>query len=194
MSTNAKDAILQTAYDLFSEHGFSGTSIKMMADRLNLSTSLIFHHFKSKEMLWVEVECFAINLQSQTQKEVRQDSLDNFLSDILTFRLEWYHDHKFRNFFRWRALEKNVRDLALIAKSDPNSKFSILNVPAHVEMAQKKGLIRKDLDLQVLATLIFCNSSYVVWDYATYYDMSIEQIEAFKALVLQSLLTLLRPR
>lgn len=194
MNTNAKEAILQTAYDLFSQHGFSGTSIKMIADELDLSTSLIFHHFKSKEALWVEVERFAIESQKQPAHEVRQDSLDNFLSDILDFRLKWYHDEKFRKFFHWRSLEKNIQELAELAKtSEHAAKLSILNVPDYVKQAQKKGLIKKELDPQVVATLIFSNSSYAIWDYADYYNMTDAQLEVVKALVLQALTNILKP-
>lgn len=191
MSINSKDAILQTAYTLFSLHGFSGTSIKMIANQLEISTSLIFHHFKSKEALWVEVERFAIGQKSLSP--VRDDSLEHFLTDLIEARIEWYRDEKFRNLFRWRSLEKNVQDLVAIQLESPNKALSVLNVPDYIKKAQEKGLIKTELDPQVVATLVFSISSYAIWDYVTYYSMNETQLKDFKALAIQALINSFEP-
>ena len=193
MTKNSKELILQQAYDLFSKNGFSGTSIKMIADGLNISTSLIFHHFKSKEELWVNTELFATSLQEHKINVIREDSLENFLNDLLSLRMEWYRDKKFRTFFHWRALEKNPQDFADVAKKSKSSEFTALNIPLYVSKLQDKGIVRKDLDPQVIATMIFSNSSYAIWDYATYYNMTSEQITTFKKLSLQTLLNVFKP-
>ena len=43
--------ILAVAVSTFIEHGYDATSIAMLADRLGLSKSAIYHHFASKEAL-----------------------------------------------------------------------------------------------------------------------------------------------
>ena len=43
------DKILQATIELMNEKGYHGTSVKMIADKVNVSKSTIFHHFKSKE-------------------------------------------------------------------------------------------------------------------------------------------------
>lgn len=189
---DSKEAILQSSYHLFSQNGFSGTSVKMIAQTLNISTSLIFHHFKSKEALWVSVEKFAADLQKNTVQIIREDTLEHFLSDILKARIEWYHDETFRKFFHWRSLEKNIQDFASLAKSENKSEGSILNIPSYIERMQAKGLIKKTWNPQVVATMIFCNSSYAVWDYADYYSMTDAQIEQFKKVTIQMLLKILK--
>lgn len=51
---NRRNVILETAGKLFAKNGFSGTSIRHIASKANVSISLIYHYFGSKELLWHE--------------------------------------------------------------------------------------------------------------------------------------------
>ncbi|GAB4347155.1 MAG: TetR/AcrR family transcriptional regulator [Oricola sp.] len=53
--TVLRDSLLGTARDMFSERGFSGTSIRDIANAHGVSVSNIYHHFGSKEGLWREI-------------------------------------------------------------------------------------------------------------------------------------------
>lgn len=46
--SSGADRILDAAIDLFGEHGFSGTSLKTIAQRAGVSAPLVIHHFGSK--------------------------------------------------------------------------------------------------------------------------------------------------
>lgn len=46
-STGAK-AILSAALDAFAEHGYHGTSVRDIADRVGTSSAALYHHFPSK--------------------------------------------------------------------------------------------------------------------------------------------------
>ena len=47
--TPAKQAILEAAADLFSTHGFDGTSTRQIADAVGIRQPSLFYHFKKKE-------------------------------------------------------------------------------------------------------------------------------------------------
>lgn len=49
MSSNTKERIIDKATELFNEHGITNTSIRNIADALEISPGNITYHFKSKE-------------------------------------------------------------------------------------------------------------------------------------------------
>jgi len=44
-----KDRVLETALPLFLDHGYHGTSIKLIVDTSGVSTGSVYHHFSNKE-------------------------------------------------------------------------------------------------------------------------------------------------
>lgn len=55
VTTAPRQRILDAALDLMGEYGFDGMSLQMVADRVGLHKSTLFHHFKGKEELAQEV-------------------------------------------------------------------------------------------------------------------------------------------
>ncbi|GIM89146.1 TetR/AcrR family transcriptional regulator [Paractinoplanes toevensis] len=45
----ARERLLAAALDLFAEHGVSGTSLQMIADRLGVTKAAVYHQFPSKD-------------------------------------------------------------------------------------------------------------------------------------------------
>jgi AcrR family transcriptional regulator len=45
----ARDRVLAAAVELFAEHGVSGTSLQMIADRLEISKASVYYQFSSKD-------------------------------------------------------------------------------------------------------------------------------------------------
>ena len=54
-SCATRTALLHAALACFAENGYEGTSIRMIADRAQRPLSLLAHHFKNKEGLYIEV-------------------------------------------------------------------------------------------------------------------------------------------
>jgi AcrR family transcriptional regulator len=45
----ARERVLEAALELFGEHGVSGTSLQMIADRIGVTKAAVYHQFKTKE-------------------------------------------------------------------------------------------------------------------------------------------------
>ncbi|MFI9205649.1 ScbR family autoregulator-binding transcription factor [Streptomyces sp. NPDC053048] len=52
-AVQTRAAILRAAAKLFSEHGFSGTSLQGVAEELGMTKGAVYHHFTNKESLAV---------------------------------------------------------------------------------------------------------------------------------------------
>src|ERR1700735_696765 len=48
---DARARILDSALELFSEHGFDGTTLQQIADRLGFTKAALYYHFRSKDDL-----------------------------------------------------------------------------------------------------------------------------------------------
>ncbi|GAA6202967.1 TetR family transcriptional regulator [Aquicoccus sp. SU-CL01552] len=55
IQADMREGLLSTALDIFSEKGFSGTSIRDIAKVHGVSLSNIYYHFGNKEGLWREI-------------------------------------------------------------------------------------------------------------------------------------------
>lgn len=51
----ARDRVLDSALDLFAEHGVNGTSLQMIADRLGVSKAAVYYQFHSKDEIVLAV-------------------------------------------------------------------------------------------------------------------------------------------
>src|SRR3954451_6571992 len=51
----ARERLLAAALDLFAEHGVSGTSLQMIADRLGVTKAAVYHQFATKDEIVLAV-------------------------------------------------------------------------------------------------------------------------------------------
>ena len=72
--TDTRAAIVEAALFCFSEHGFDGTSIRMIAKRAGRPLSLIGHHFGGKEGLYREVFRSLFNPLSTARFKAEEES------------------------------------------------------------------------------------------------------------------------
>ncbi len=50
-----KELILEAAATLFAEHGFDKTAVATICEKANVSKGLVYHHFKSKDEILIEI-------------------------------------------------------------------------------------------------------------------------------------------
>jgi AcrR family transcriptional regulator len=60
-----REEILRTALDVFAKQGYRGTSLRELADAVNLSQAGLLHYFDSKEELFAEI----LRVRDETDRE-----------------------------------------------------------------------------------------------------------------------------
>lgn len=73
-----REDILVASLDLFIRKGYSATKISDIAERVGMSTGLMFHYFKSKEKLYEELVKYGISGPIKTMAPTDKEPLEFF--------------------------------------------------------------------------------------------------------------------
>ncbi|QEO14480.1 TetR/AcrR family transcriptional regulator [Agromyces intestinalis] len=154
--------VLAVAVAAFNEHGYDATSISVLADRLGISKSAIYHHFASKEQMLDralgealdELEGVideadasggrAIDRLEQVLRGATRVLVDKLPYVTLLLRVRGNTEVERRALGRRRAFDRRVTDL--------------------VSEAQSERALRTDIDASVVSRLAFgMINSIVEW-------------------------------
>ncbi|MEL4319250.1 TetR/AcrR family transcriptional regulator [Leifsonia sp. YIM 134122] len=155
-------AVLDVAVAAFNEYGYDATSIAVLAERLGISKSAIYHHFSSKDALLetaldralsalegVLVSADAAATSAADRLELVLRGAVHVLVDELPFvtlllRVRGNTDVERRALARRRAFDRSVTEL--------------------VGRARDEGSLRADIDVRVVERLLFgMINSIVEW-------------------------------
>jgi AcrR family transcriptional regulator len=153
MDTRTK--ILETATRLFASHGYDSTSLSLVARDASVSKALIFWHFESKENLFEAV--LARTIEPYRIDNADLEGLGEF--DQLALLVDQYYEFLTENLSSVRFfLSLFLRD-----EKRPDEFFSrVLDlyrgynqiVAEVLRSGQQKGLISRDVDPELRATLL----------------------------------------
>ncbi len=157
-----QQGILRVAVAAFNEYGYDATSMGVLADRLGLSKSAIYHHFASKdEILERALDQALSSLEGVLDEPSASagsaaDRLDHVLrgavhvlvrelpSVTLLLRVRGNTEVERRALARRRSFDRSVTEL--------------------VSAAQEEGSLRSDIDVRVVERLLFgMINSIVEW-------------------------------
>jgi AcrR family transcriptional regulator len=155
MSTDKRDHILDKAQELFSQHGFEGTSVRMLAKAADVNLAMISYYFGSKEKLFQAVIERRVGATLMTLKFILVNEADSWKK--IEMVVDHYIDKMFSNLsfqrimYRELSLEqRNWLSEAIIDIIQQNFKAMV----SIIEEGQRKKFFRKvDSELTV-ATLI----------------------------------------
>jgi AcrR family transcriptional regulator len=107
---DTRGRILDAALELFSEHGFDGTTLQQIADRLGVTKAALYYHFRSKDDLLDALHAPAVVdieelLDAYEEAPITQARRRAFVQDYLDYLLR----HR-------RLMAYIVRDLASLAR------------------------------------------------------------------------------
>jgi TetR/AcrR family transcriptional regulator len=149
-------SILNVAEELFSKHGFAAVSINKIAQEAKISKGNIFHHFQSKEGLYLAVLKHACKRSSSALELVNTYSSD----DLLEVMRGFFSSHLTTLLSESRATQLIQRELMengeqkgkQLAEEVFADTFS--NLTRLVRDAQEHKIVRQSVDPSLLAFLL----------------------------------------
>lgn len=108
---SAKQLIIQSARQLFTERGFAGTSTQSIAELAKVSHALIFHHFGNKHALWQAVKQSIARDGAGRSKTLPSTELafQDFLQTLVRNNIQFYRQHSdIVKLLAWQRLEPQI--------------------------------------------------------------------------------------
>ncbi len=172
-----REQILRTATEVFSIHGFHGSSMRQLARAAGVSEAMIYHHFPSKEALYDAILekklersrhlYFPIQAaEAGRDREVLETIVGNYLR-------EQRRDNSFMRMLLFSALEDH--ELARKFVEKPLQDY-FLFLGSYFEKRMKDGVV-KTMDPQVLARLLIGMVHFLSLLQGIYKDPGIQSAE-----------------
>jgi TetR/AcrR family transcriptional regulator len=148
-------SILDAAVQLFSDCGYDGVSMRQIAEAAAVSKANIYHHFASKEELYLAI----LNGSAQKLSEIVEDLAEgegDFQQRLRVF-VRAHHDHLFANETALRlvlreAFSGDEEKSRVVVEQVVGGIFN--RMVAIFQAGQTAGLLRPDLDPGLCATLL----------------------------------------
>lgn len=151
-----RDIILECAYGLFLEKGYRGTSLTHIMTKAELSKGAIYHHFESKEVLYITVveEYFVKRLAEVYIDDMhcpfkeRAMNRCTIVADLFD-QVEKYVDYPIRAYFSFQleaekfAVIRQKLEIALMLY-----RSEVIEI---INQAQKNGELPQELSAEALA-------------------------------------------
>jgi len=162
---DSKQRLLSAAKKLFADFGFDGTKVRDIADAAGVNLSLVSYHFDGKEGLYRAVidqfgrERLAAAerlMQSVSSAEELKVRVKMLLAEIMNVHLAEPH----LTLIVHREIESNVPFAKDVFEQTFLKCFS--NCVSFFKSAQKQGIIRKDIDVVTLTTLLHGAMKYMI--------------------------------
>jgi AcrR family transcriptional regulator len=113
----SRNRILHAAARMFREHGYKGTTVRDIAGEVGILSGSLFHHFRSKEDMLLDIMRKAALSLCLCAEEMARRTLSPFerLEKIIDIELEWMVGDVKRDYlavlvFEWREVPESARE------------------------------------------------------------------------------------
>lgn len=158
--------ILNATLELMVERGFHGTSVQMIANKVHVSKSTIFHYFKSKEgILLALFEDFVPSATNKLLRIIKNKQLSGMEKLKKSIQLHLYQVSKNGDVLRLylresRFISKNNK--AVCKDSQRTYANLIIDVIRQVQIENAQAFVNLDPAAVTYSILGMCNSA-VIW-------------------------------
>jgi TetR/AcrR family transcriptional regulator len=144
------EMILNGAEETFLKQGYSGASMKHIAEASGVTQSLIHHYYDNKAGLWAAVRkrCFQNIFESLRPGLSAAARGDDFLFEFTQNYYQYLRDTpEFMQLLAWIIAEKGTPPEESAGKSE-----QIVQI---IEREQKNGYIRDDIPAEIILSLVW---------------------------------------
>lgn len=155
---DSREALLAAAKKVFAQKGFEGATVKDLSDEAGVNVSLVSYHFGGKEGLYrTALETFGYERVDVAERVLRTPGSNDEFKTRLRLFAEDFIDIHFRDPDTCRIIHRGIDSMDAITLDVFKSVFVRIFDAFHEFLAssQKAGLIRKELDAEIVASLMF---------------------------------------
>jgi len=142
---NVRTKILEEAVRLFSEKGFDGTSIQLIADAVGIRKPSLLYHFKSKEKLREAVyERLMVHWKNELPKQLAANVTDqDRFASIITSLVRYF----LKDIHRSRMSIREMLDRPEIVKNIVHDQMNpwIKLICEYIEIGKTNGVVRQNV-------------------------------------------------
>ncbi|MBS1509661.1 MAG: TetR/AcrR family transcriptional regulator [Bacteroidetes bacterium] len=156
--------IIETAEELFAEMGFSGTSVRDIADKAGVNVAMISYYFGSKEKLLEALFSFRVSASTQILESILKDTQKTPLEKV-NMVIDYYVDRFNSNQCFHKIMVREQVASHRIGTSDIIHHYKKRNqdlVKQLVHEGQKTGDFNKHVDVPLLMTTLIGTVSHLV--------------------------------
>ena len=142
---------------LFAQKGFSGLTMRQLAQAVDMSVAAIYHHFPDKNALYLESVRFAFSGKEQVFAQVwestcpAEEKLGKFIRSLIDVMLQ---DRDFHRLMQREILEADPERMQLLAQGVFKSQFCLL-----MELAAE---LAPEQDAHLVATSVIGLAKYYI--------------------------------
>jgi AcrR family transcriptional regulator len=150
-----RELIVKTALEVFSERGYTSTSMREIAARAGLAQSGLLHHFSGKSDLLTAVLDLRDSLGQQAIERSQPQTLFDYVAVVLAHNAENRGLTTLFTVLSAEAINENHDAHAYFVKRYASNHAAMLN---RLRVEQRAGRIRTDIDTETAAASIIALS------------------------------------
>ena len=128
-SSVTKKRILNAAQQLFVKHGYSGVKVEAVAKIANINHSLIYHHFDSKQELWLAVKQHIVSNSkfSISSLPIEDLSFPEFIDLLLRQTIKFYKKNPhIISLINWQRIDKSNANIGITKSEESKNQRTCL--------------------------------------------------------------------
>jgi len=160
--SSGKVRLLEAAAKVFSERGYAASSIASIARKAGMSKSTVFHHFDSKESLYVAVIASAVESFGERLHSMFNEAgscVEEVLRGFQREHLRHMHGHSQVTQLVLRELQYPALDHKRALILDLLSR-NLEQLTAYLRRARDSGDIRSDTNCRLMAMMMFSANAF----------------------------------